>query len=192
MLLALLLVGADPGRGRAGSLYRLRAGSSDPWQDVGVPIAYPVPVSRRRFVAVTAGATGLLFAGGCSLSPIDDEPDPLRLLAEAADRDARQLVAADASHGDDVARLRRIGEARRVHADRLAAEITRLAPDESPSDGVEPGPPATCPPIGEVRARLREDAKRAAEVAVDSRGYRAELAAAVSAACTTAVEVTLA
>ena len=157
-----------------------------------MPITSHVPVSRRRFVAVAAGATGFLVAGGCSIPLVDDDPDRLRLLAEAADRDARQLAAADASHGEDVARLRRIGEARRVHADRLTAELDRPAPDDAPSDGVDPDQPAICPPIGEVRARLRDDARRAAEVAVDSRGYRAELAAAVSAACTTAVEVTLA
>ncbi|MDX2355603.1 twin-arginine translocation signal domain-containing protein [Dietzia sp. PP-33] len=157
------------------------------------------PVSRRRFVAVSAVVTGLAAVGGCALPVVDDAPDPLVQLAEAADRDARELAAADVSHGDDVARLRRIAEARRTHFERLSAEIGRQTttgeapPDDvATEDGVATDRPVTCPPVEEVRARLREDARRAAEVAVDSRGSRAEVTAAVSAACTAAVEVVLA
>ncbi|MFN3601833.1 MAG: ubiquinol-cytochrome c reductase iron-sulfur subunit N-terminal domain-containing protein [Dietzia sp.] len=157
-----------------------------------MPASSTVPVSRRRFVAVTAVATGLVVAGGCAVPLIDDEPDPLLQLAEAADRDARELAAADASHGTDVARLRRIADARRTHAERLSVEIGPTDSAEAPSNGAEPDTPAICPPIDEVRTRLRDDARRAGEVAVASRGQRAELAAAVSAACTTAVEVVLA
>lgn len=169
-----------------------------------MPDSFTAPVSRRRFVAVTAVATGMALAGGCALPPADDEPDPLLALAVAAARDARELAAADASHGDDAPRLRRIADARRIHAERLSAEIGAAeidAAEVEPGDTAEPidtadvpgaGSPAVCPPIGEVRERLREDARRAGEVAVDSRGYRSELAASVSAACTTAVEVVLA
>lgn len=158
-----------------------------------MPDSSTVPVSRRRFVAVTAVATGLVVAGGCAVPLVDDEPDPLLELAEGADRDARELAAANASHGDDVARLHRIADARRTHAEQLSAEIGPTDSTEAPSNGAEADPPpAICPPIGEVRTRLRDDARRAGEVAVASRGSRAELAAAVSAACATAVEVVLA
>lgn len=185
------------------------------------PVTAPGPsLSRRHFVAVTAGVAGLVAAGGCTLPDPEREPDPLLHLAEAADRDARELAAADASHGGDVGRLRRIGEVRRVHAERLGAEIRRVDPpgddDEAgPDDGAAvaeqagdagsgdagtegtgpgaAGPAAVvCPPIGEVRERMRADARRAAEFAASATGYRAELAAAVSAACVAAVEVVLA
>ncbi|MDV8000428.1 hypothetical protein [Rhodococcus sp. IEGM 1408] len=157
-----------------------------------MPSTSSPPVSRRRFVASTVGVAGLVVAGGCALPTVDDEPDPLLRLAAAAERDALELGAADASHGEDAARLRRVADARRVHAEQLSAEIRRLAPEAAPTNGVEPTPPAVCPPIGEVRIRLRDDAKRAAEVAVASRGHRAALASSVSAACTAAVEVALA
>ena len=52
--------------------------------------------------------------------------------------------------------------------------------------------PPVCPPLDEVRSRLRGDASRATEVAVDTDGTRAELAASVAAACISAVEVVLA
>ncbi|MFL0578455.1 hypothetical protein [Dietzia sp. 179-F 9C3 NHS] len=171
--------------------------------------AHGPSLSRRHFVAVTAGVAGLVAAGGCTLPEPEREPDPLLHLAKAADRDARELAAADASHGGDVGRLRRIGEVRRVHSERLSAEIRRVDPpgddDESGTDdgaavdeqagnagSGDAGPAAVCPPIGEVRERMRADARRAAEVAASATGYRAELAAAVSAACVAAVEVVLA
>ncbi|MBB1030784.1 twin-arginine translocation signal domain-containing protein, partial [Dietzia sp. SLG310A2-38A2] len=46
-----------------------------------MPVSSTAPVSRRRFVAATAVATGLAVAGGCSLPLVDDEPDPLLPLA---------------------------------------------------------------------------------------------------------------
>ena len=134
----------------------------------------------------------MLTVGACALPRPVDEPDPLLELAEAADRDARELVSADASHGEDAGRLRRIGDVRRAHAEHLAAEIRRLAPEGETTIGIGTGTPPVCPPLEEVRTRLRADARRAGEVAVSAEGYRAELAAAVSAACTAAVEVVLA
>lgn len=171
-----------------------------------MPVDSPTPLSRRRFVAVTAGLVGLLAAGACAVPEPDREDDPLHRLAHSAARDARELAAADASHGDDAARLRRVGEVRRVHAERLGAEVDRqaagptVAVDEligsepTPTTAVadDRGGTVVCPPIDEVRARLRDDATAAAEVAAESEGYRAELAAAVSAACTAALEVVLA
>jgi hypothetical protein len=49
-----------------------------------------------------------------------------------------------------------------------------------------------CPPAEEVRSRLRADAADAAGAAAATEGARAEIAGAVSAACTAAVEVELA
>ncbi|HMT48802.1 hypothetical protein [Dietzia sp. UBA5065] len=157
-----------------------------------MPLSAPAPLSRRRFVGLTAGVGGLVAAGGCTPPRAADEPDPLQQLADAAERDARELAAADATHGEDVARLRRIADARRTQAERLSAEIRRLAPEGTAEGTAETGPPPVCPPIGQVRARMRDDARRAGEVAESSRGYRSELAASVSAACTAALEVVLA
>ncbi len=162
----------------------------------------PVPVSgrrlsRRRFVAASAAATGLVAIGGCALPSPAPEVDPLIPVAEAARRDAREFAAADASHGADVSRLRQLAEVRRVHADRLDGEIARSAgSDASIASGDDPPFEAdtapVCPPLGEVRSRLRTDGRVAADVAVAASGYRAELTAAIAAACVSAVEVVLA
>lgn len=197
MLLACGLAESVPGRGRAGSLYRLVVDSPAPWQDVGVPHSAPVvltrPLSRRRFVAVTAGVTAVAAtAGSCSLPATIGDPDPLTELAEAAHRDTVQFAAADASHGDQVRALHRLAEVRRVHADRLDLLATPLPGELTPSTEESVDAQIICPPLAEVLSRLRGDASRAAEVAVVVEGPRAELAASVSAACTAAVEVVLA
>lgn len=158
------------------------------------PIAPGRLLSRRRFVGVTVGATGLLAAGGCALPSSVVEPDPLLELAESARRDAEQFSAADALHGDHVRALHRLAAVRRTHADRLD-ELTGgllTAVTSTPGPERDPGTPAVCPPIDEVRSRLRDDAVRAADVVVDLEDTRAEVVAAVSAACTAAVEVVLA
>lgn len=157
-----------------------------------MPDSPALPLSRRRFVAAAAGLTALAAAGGCALPEPTREPDRLLPLHEAAERDALELGAADASHGGDVARLHRIARVRRVHADRLGEEIARLSPPETSAQDEILRPAPVCPPLAEVRDRMRTDARRAADVAVGAEGYRAELAAAIAAACTAAVEVTLA
>lgn len=190
MLLECGLADSVPGRGRAASLYRLAAPFSDPWQDVGVPHSAPVVLSRRQFAVAAAGVAGLAVAGGCALPTVTDRPDPLLGLLEAAERDARELAAADASHGDRVGALRRIADVRRVHAERLTAIVDRPEDDATPTP-VPPDPPV-CPPADEVRSRLRADAADAAGAAATTEGAGAEIAGAVSAACTAAVEVELA
>lgn len=185
-----MLADTVPGRGRAASLYRLAAPIPDPWQDVGVPHSAPVALSRRRFVAAAAGVAGLAVTAGCALPAVTDDPDRLIDLLDAAERDAREFAAADASHGEWTGPLRRIAEVRRVHAERLSEIVERPTAEGQPS--TSPGAPAVCPPVAEVRARLRGDAAGAAEVAVASKGARAEIAGAVSAACTAAAEVELA
>ena len=156
-----------------------------------MPRYAPVPLSRRRFVAATAGVTGLVLAGGCVPLAADRDPDPLLELLEAAERDAREFAAADASHGDLVTDLRGLAETRRVHADRLTALIDRAEAGAETTTGPAEASAAVCPPVEQVRERLRSDARRAAEVTVDTDGPRAELAASVSASCTAAAEVLL-
>ena len=149
-------------------------------------------VTRRRLLVATAGLAGLTAVGGCALPEPEREPDVLLPLAAAADRDALELAAADATHGSDVPRLHRIAEVRRIHAARLTEEIRRMDPpgDDHGEENLREAP--VCPPLADVRERLRSDARRAGEVAVAAQGYRAELAAAVAAACTAAAEVVLA
>ena len=190
MLLECGLTDSVPGRGRAASLYRLAAGISDPWQDVGVPHSAPVLLSRRHFVTVAAGVAGLAVTGGCALPVVNDRPDPLLGLLEAAERDARELAAADASHGERVGALRRIADARSRHAERLAELVERPVDDDRPTPA--PTSPPVCPPVDEVRSRLRADAADAADAAVAAEGTRAEIAGVVSATCTAAVDVELA
>ncbi|MGN0102187.1 MAG: hypothetical protein ACI39C_14715 [Dietzia sp.] len=155
-----------------------------------MPHPAPVVVSRRTFVTAAAGLTGLAAVGGCALPAVVDRPDPLVPVLDAALRDSRELAAADATHGDRVGALRRIAEARRVHAVSLG-ELTDL-PDsgQTPPDAAQVTP--ICPPVDEVRERLRADAALAAVVAAEVDGARAEIAGAVSAACTAAAEVVLA
>ncbi|AWH92241.1 hypothetical protein [Dietzia lutea] len=155
-----------------------------------MPHSAPVVLSRRRFVGAAVGVTGLAVAGGCALPAVVDRPDPLIPLIDAAARDARELAAADATHGGRVGALRRIADARRVHADALA-ELADTA-DEGEDQPVAPAPLPVCPSVDEVRARLRADAALAADVAAAIDGARAEIAGAVSAACTAAAEVVLA
>lgn len=181
----------DPDRGRAGPLYRLAPRDPDPWQDVGVPHYPPLVLTRRRFAAVAIGAAGLALAAACG-SAAEDTPDPILELIDAAERDARELAAADASHGERVSGLRRIAEARRVHAERLGELVVDPRTPDEATDSPGSQPDAVCPPVDEVRRRLRADAERAGEVAVNSEGSRAEVTAAVAAACTAAVEVVLA
>lgn len=180
-----------------------------------MPLSAPVHLSRRRFVATAAGLVGLAVAGGCAVPSPNRDPDPLIRLAENAARDARELVVANESHGSSAGALRRLADVRRVHAEHLTDEVERAASGDlfgsAESDGAGgvpgvgsgessvPGSATSatsvdpvCPPVDQVRARLHADSRSAAEVAVSAEGYRAELAAAVSASCTAALEVVLA
>lgn len=150
----------------------------------------PLPLTRRRFLAVSSSA-GLLMATGCALQKPEGTPDPVVELLLAAQRDAREFAAADSSHGQYVHALKRISEVRGVHAQRLE-ELVRT-PSATESDVPDPASeaPVVCPPVDEIRARLRSDADQARAVAVNSQGIRAELTGSVSAACVSAVEVLL-
>lgn len=156
-----------------------------------MPDSAPLIPSRRRFITAIGaiGVVGLAVAGGCAVPTIVERAEPLAPLRDAAQRDALELAAADSSHGEYADALRRLADIRRVHADRLGALVDGARTDEPTSTG--PGPAPTCPPIDEVRARLRDDAATAAEAAGLTDGPEAELAGAVSAACTAAAAVML-
>ena len=158
-----------------------------------MPHSSPAVLSRRRFVAAATGVAGIVGSaavGGCALPTETDRPDPLLDLLRAAERDARELAAADVSHGDRAGALRRVGDVRRIHAERLAEIVVRPA-GEAQGTPTQASPPV-CPPVGEVRSRLRSDAAAAAAAATEAEASRAEIAGAISAACTAAVDVELA
>ena len=159
----------------------------------------PPGLSRRRFLAASTGMVGLAVVTSCGVPTDEDTPDPVLDLIRAAERDAREFGAADASHGTYRDAIRRIADVRRVHAERLGELVER--PVEAGAQEPTATTAATaetesetnpvCPPVDEVRSRLFADAGGAAEVAVTSEGVRAELTGAVSAACTAAAEVLL-
>lgn len=161
-----------------------------------MPFSSPVTLSRRRFLAASAGVMGAVAVTGCTGEEGDGVSDPVVELIRAAERDAREFAAADTSHGKYVDALRRIADVRRIHAERLAelVELVETPPESTAATTTtaEPDSVVTCPPVGDVRARLRTDSGHASEVALESEGIRAELTGSVSAACITAVEVLLA
>ena len=151
----------------------------------------PPGLSRRRFLAASTGMVGLAVVTSCGVPTDEDTPDPVLDLIRAAERDAREFGAADASHGTYRDAIRRIADVRElverpVEAGAQEPTATTAATAETES---ETNP--VCPPVDEVRSRLLADAGGAAEVAVTSEGVRAELTGAVSAACTAAAEVLL-
>lgn len=156
-----------------------------------MPSSSPPLMSRRRFLGVTVGTAGLLAAPGCALPEPDGAPDPVLNLVLAAERDAREFAAADRTQGDLVGALHRLADVRRIQAGQLEAALT--SPRETPTPAPTTGPPepVRCPPVDEVRTRLRADIAAATEVALAESGIRAELTGAVAAACTAAVEVLL-
>ena len=151
----------------------------------------PVALTRRRFLTVSSGAVGLMVASGCAVPALEGTPDPVLELIRAAERDAREFAAADASHGTYLDSIRRIADVRRVHAERLVELVDQPQDTTTDEATAEPTSPVQCPPVDEVRSRLRADAAGAADVASASDEFRAELTGAVSAACTAAVEVLL-
>lgn len=156
-----------------------------------MPSSSPTLMSRRRFLGVTAGAAGLLAAPGCALPEPDDTPDPVLDLVLSAERDAREFAAADSAHGDHVGALHRLADVRRIQAGQLEAALTSPRQTPTPAPSADSPEPVRCPPVDEVRTRLRADIATATEVALAESGIRAELAGAVAASCTAAVEVLL-
>lgn len=154
------------------------------------PHAAPA-LTRRAFGALAAGTAGVALVGGCGPDETRTEADPLRSLAESARRDAAEFSAADASAGSAAPALRSLGGIRRQHAERLGEEIARLDP-EGARAASPTAPAATCPPVADVRTRLRDEARAARDAAASATGYRAALAASISACCLAAAEVVLA
>lgn len=155
------------------------------------------PISRRALlrwstIAVTGAAAVGLTA--CGASDDDSEPDPLLAQAERARVDAATataLVAVAPEIGDA---LTAIANERTIHAEALDAETARAigATDATTSPSTTTSPATgPAPTVEDLRGRLIESRRSAAELARTLQGYRAGLLGSISAACAAQTEVLL-
>ena len=158
------------------------------------------PLSLDRRTALLVGASALLVSiAGCA----KEQPDPKaeRLLASLRDQSSRAwreseqaelLVAHDSDHAKA---LREVCDIRRAHAETLDAQLGRLDPPKTTTSATtttttaKPPAPAS---LDELRASLAESQRLSGELAKDSSGYQAGLAASVAAAIRALLAVTLA
>ena len=146
-------------------------------------------LSRRSFAVLTAGAVAW-GATGCAR---DEGPDELEAPWAAARADAAAATDAATVFPDAAARLTPVAEARRAHADALAAEIRRARPDRS--EVLEtPGPASGTPPsaaeaVTALRSSLGAAREASSTLAVSVARYRAGLVASVAASCAGWAEV---
>jgi hypothetical protein len=159
-----------------------------------VPVSPPIP--RRPVLVGLAVAIAVPTMAGSVAGCADKAPDPLIALVNQARSDATLLDAAarawqtppagqpERPTGPVTARLlSEVGEARRAHADRMAAELGDDAPPPSP-----PGAPASA--TQEPKAALTavvtalDAAQRSAAALVPGlSGHQAALVGSVSACC---------
>lgn len=143
--------------------------------------------TSRRTVLRGAGAlvavTGLV-AAGCAR---DEGPDELEGPLGAARSDAAAATAAVAAFPDLGERLTPVADARRAHADALAAEVRRARPDRAPAvDG--PAAPAPVPAsateaLTALRGSLGAARDAAGALALTTASYRCGLLTSVAASC---------
>lgn len=154
----------------------------------------PAP-SRRSVLRATAGLvlTGpaLGAAGACGRG--DARPDELEAPLAAARADAALATVAGQVFPELRIRLAPVAQARRAHADALAAEVRRARPDRTDAvDAVvaDPRPPASsAAATASLRDSLRVARDAGSELAVRTARYRSGLMASVAAACGGLVEV---
>lgn len=158
-------------------------------------IEHPLPLDRRA--ALFVGASALLAAvAGCG----KEQPDPKaeQLLAALRDQSSRAWRESEqaemlATHDSDRTKaLREVCDVRRAHAETLDAQIGRLDPPKTtaPATATTAKPPAPAS-LDELKASLAESQRRSGELAKDSSGYQAGLAASVAAAIQALLAVTL-
>lgn len=141
----------------------------------------------RRTVLRGTGAlvavTGLL-AAGCAR---DEGPDELEAPLAAARADAATATAAAAAFPELAERLTPLADARRAHADALAAEIRRARPDRAAAvDAVPataPAPASAAAAVGALRGTLGTAQDAAGALALTTASYRCGLLTSVAASC---------
>lgn len=145
--------------------------------------------SRRSVLRATAGlalaGSALTLAAACGNA--DEGPDELEAPLAAARADTALATVAERAFPDAAARLGPVAQARRAHADALAAEVRRARPDRA--DAVA-APVADPPPPGSaaaaaaaLRTSLGAARDAGSDLAERTARYRSGLVASVAAAC---------
>jgi len=177
------------------------------WQDGPVPTSPPHPAPSRRarpalsrralFRWSTITVTGAVTVGLTACAATDDEPEPDPLLSAAARArtDAATATALAATTPDLADALTAIADERAAHAEALDTEISRAAgvtdSTAPPPTTTAPAPTGPAPSVEELRARLTDSQRGAADLARTQRGFRAGLLGSISAACAAHTEVLL-
>lgn len=148
--------------------------------------------SRRS--VLRGGATGgVLVAAGlvlpltsCARTP--EGPDELEAPLAAARSDAALATAAGGAFPELAARLTPVAEARRAHAEALAAEVRRARPDrveavDAPASTPPPAPPSAAAALTALRGALGTASTDGRTLALRAEPYRCGLLASVAAGC---------
>jgi hypothetical protein len=160
-------------------------------------LGMPAPGTPRRAVLRGAGAlAGLAAAGALAAGCARPEgPDALEEPLAAAHEDAVTAAAAAAAYPELAGRLTPLSEARRAHADALAAEIRRARPDRTatvdrvvgtavnatPSPARTPASAAAA--VTGLRRSLGAARDGAGALALTAESYRCGLLTSVAASC---------
>lgn len=139
----------------------------------------------RSLVAVGAGAVLVPVAAACAGTP--EGPDELEAPLAAARSDAALAGAAARAFPDGATRFSAVADARRAHADALAAEIRRARPDREDAIAAPvpdpPAPSSSGAASSSLRTSLGAARDAGAALAVGTARYRSGLVAAVAASC---------
>ncbi|WP_433787257.1 hypothetical protein ACQPX6_10595 [Actinomycetospora sp. CA-101289] len=165
--------------------------------DTAAPGAGPPTGTPRRTVLRTTAALAALgglaglAAGGCARPP--EGPDELEAPLAAARSDVAVATAAVAASPDLATRLTPLADARRAHADALAAEVRRARPDRAPAVDA----PATAPErpasaaaaVTALKTSLGAARDAAGALALTTEPHRCGLLTSVAASCAGQVTV---
>lgn len=143
---------------------------------------------RRTVLRGAAGlvvVTGLVAAAGCAR---DEGPDELEAPLAAARADVATATAALAAFPELAARLTPLADARRAHADALAAEVRRARPDRAPAVDASPATPTDRPgsaaaAVSALRGSLGRARDAAGALAMTTASYRCGLLTSIAAGC---------
>ena len=155
-------------------------------------------VSRRtllRWSSVAVAGLGITTITACGASDDEaSEPDPLLSQVTRARTDAATATALIARAPELSGALNAIASERTVHADTLEAEVARM--QGATTSFTPPSTTATTatgelPTVEQLRERLTQSQREAADLARTLSGYRAGLLASISASCAVQTAVLL-
>jgi hypothetical protein len=156
------------------------------------PSAGPASGTPRRTVLRTTAALAALgglaglAVGGCARAP--EGPDELEAPLAAARSDVALATAAVTAFTDLAARLDPVADARRAHADALAAEVRRARPDRAPAVDTVPAtaperPVSAAAAVTALTASLGAARDAAGGLALTTEAHRCGLMTSVAASC---------